>query len=162
VVRIVVADPDLCVACRDCEYACAFEHGGDFDRASSLIRVNFYAEDRACIPLTCMHCDEAWCLEVCPAGAISRAESSGAVEIDRARCAGCKMCLLACPLGNIHYDGELGVSTKCDLCGGDPACVRFCTSGALQFVEADVAADARREVLDASLRRLVRRGRGER
>ena len=25
--RIVVVDPDTCVACRNCEYACAFEHG---------------------------------------------------------------------------------------------------------------------------------------
>jgi carbon-monoxide dehydrogenase iron sulfur subunit len=72
------------------------------------------------------------------------------------------MCLLACPMGNIHFDGELGVSRKCDLCGGDPNCVRFCTSGALQFVDADEAADARREALDISLRRLARPGRGER
>ena len=160
--RIVVADPDLCVACRDCEYACAFRQSGDFARSASLIRVNYYADEHACIPLTCMHCAEAWCLEVCPAGAISRDESTGAVEIDREHCAGCKMCLLACPMGNIHFDGELGVSRKCDLCGGDPSCVRFCTSGALQFVEADEAADARREALDVSLRRLVRPGRGER
>jgi anaerobic carbon-monoxide dehydrogenase iron sulfur subunit len=160
--RIVTADMDACVACRDCEYACAFEHGGDFDRASSLIRVNFYAEDSAAIPLTCMHCSEAWCLEVCPAGAIARDPDTGAVEIDSSRCAGCKMCLLACPLGNIHFDAELGVSRKCDLCGGDPACVRFCTSGALRFVEAEDAAETKRGALDASLKRLARAGRGER
>ena len=44
-----------------------------------------------------MHCDEAWCLEVCPAAAIRRDPETGAVVIDAARCAGCKMCLLACP-----------------------------------------------------------------
>ncbi len=160
--RIVTADADACVACRDCEYACAFEHGGDFDRAASLIRVNFYAEESAAIPLTCMHCADAWCLEVCPAAAIARDPGTGAVTIDASRCAGCKMCLLACPMGNIHFDAELGVSRKCDLCGGDPACVRFCTSQALRFVEAEDAAEARREALDASLRRLVRTGRGTR
>jgi Fe-S-cluster-containing hydrogenase component 2 len=26
---------------------------------------------------------------------------------------------------------------KCDLCDGDPACVRFCDPGALQFVPAN-------------------------
>ena len=160
--RIVTADMDACVACRGCEYACAFVHGGDFDRASSLMRVNFYPEDLAAIPLTCTHCADAWCLEVCPAGAIARDAGTGAVAIDESRCAGCKMCLLACPLGNIHFDADAGVSRKCDLCGGDPACVRFCTSGALRFVEAEDAAVARREALDASLKRLARAGRGER
>jgi carbon-monoxide dehydrogenase iron sulfur subunit len=159
--RIVAVDPDACVACRNCEYACAFRQSGDFDRHASHIRVNFYAEDRACIALTCMHCDDAWCLEVCPAAAISRDPETGAVQIDAARCAGCKMCLLACPYGNVHFDQAEGVSGKCDLCGGDPMCVRSCTSAALRYIEADEASDLRREVLDASLRRLLHAAKGE-
>jgi anaerobic carbon-monoxide dehydrogenase iron sulfur subunit len=153
--RVVTVDPNACVACRDCEYACAFEHGGGFSRSASYVRVNFYPAERACIPLTCLHCEEAWCLEICPAGAISRDEHSGAVQIDQSRCAGCKMCILACPLGNIHFDAEEGVSGKCDLCGGDPACVRSCTSHALRYMEADEAADASRETLDACLNRVL-------
>ena len=154
--RIVVADSDACVACRGCEYACAFEHGGDFERSASYIRVNFYPAENACITLTCLHCEEAWCLDICPAGAISRDPDTGAVAIDQSRCAGCKMCLLACPLGNIHFDREAGVSGKCDLCGGDPACVRFCTSGALRYIEAEGAAETRRDTLDARLIRSMR------
>ena len=159
--RIVAVDPDSCVACRNCEYACAFRQSDDFDRRASHIRVNFYAEERACVPLTCMHCDDAWCLEVCPAAAISRHPETGAVQIDAARCAGCKMCLLACPFGNIHFDSTEGVSSKCDLCGGDPMCVRSCTSGGLRYIEADEAFDLRREVLDTSLRRLLHLDKGE-
>lgn len=159
--RIVAVDPDSCVACRDCEYACAFRQSGDFARSASHIRVNFYAQERACVPLTCMHCDDAWCLDVCPAAAISRDAETGAVTIDEARCAGCKMCLLACPFGNVHFDKVDGVSRKCDLCGGDPMCVRSCISGALRFVEADEAFDVRREALDASLRRLLHLDKGE-
>lgn len=153
--RIVVVDPDSCVACRNCEYACAFRHGGDFRRDDSRIRVNFYPVERACVPLTCLHCTEAWCLEVCPAAAISRDRETGAVLIDERRCAGCKLCLLACPSGTIHFDAEAGVSRKCDLCGGEPACVRCCISGALDFLEADQAADRRREALDARLRQAL-------
>ena len=159
--RIVAVDPDSCVACRDCEYACAFRQSGDFARSASHIRVNFYAQERACIPLTCMHCSDAWCLDVCPAAAISRDPDTGAIAIDEARCAGCKMCLLACPYGNVHFDKVDGVSRKCDLCGGDPMCVRSCISGALQFVEADEAFDFRRETLDARLRRLLHLDKGE-
>ena len=155
--RIVVTDPDNCVACRDCEYACAFEHGGDFGRESSYIRVNFYPEERVCVPLTCTHCTDDWCLEVCPAGAIERDPETGVVEIDAGRCAGCKICLLACPFGNIHFDPVQEVSRKCDLCGGSPACVRSCTADALQFAEVEEAADTRRETVDARLRLLFRR-----
>ena len=159
--RIVTVDPDSCVACRNCEYACAFRQSGDFERGASHIRVNFYPQERACVPLTCMHCEEAWCLEVCPAAAISRDPGTGAVMIDETRCAGCKMCLLACPYGNVHFDPEDGVSRKCDLCGGDPMCVRCCTSGALEFIEADEVADRRREALDARLRRALHLDKGE-
>jgi Fe-S-cluster-containing dehydrogenase component len=159
--RIVAVDPDACVACRNCEYACAFRQSGDFERNASHIRVNFYAQERACVPLTCMHCEEAWCLEVCPAAAISRDPGTGAVMIDESRCAGCKMCLLACPYGNVHFDQEGGVSRKCDLCGGDPMCVRCCISGALEFIEADEVADRRREALDARLRRALHLDKGE-
>jgi Fe-S-cluster-containing dehydrogenase component len=62
---------------------------------------------------------------------------------------------MACPYGNVHFDSESGVSRKCDLCGGDPACVRVCISGALDFVEADEAADRRRTTVDARLRRAL-------
>jgi Fe-S-cluster-containing dehydrogenase component len=86
--RIVEVDPTSCVACRNCEYACAFKQTGDFDIKDSNIRVNFYPEERACIPWTCVHCGEGWCMEVCPAGAILRNPETGAVEIDANHCAG--------------------------------------------------------------------------
>ena len=159
--RLVIADPDSCVACRGCEYACAFRHGGDFRRDDSRIRVNFYPAERACVPLTCLQCAEPWCLEICPAAAISRDARTGAVTIDDARCAGCKMCVLACPYGNIHFDSEADVGRKCDLCGGDPVCVGFCPSGALDFVEVEEAADLRRATLDVRLRRALRLDREE-
>jgi carbon-monoxide dehydrogenase iron sulfur subunit len=154
--RIVVTDPEYCVACRNCEYACAFVHGGDFDRGSACITVGFYPDERACLPLTCLHCTRAWCLEVCPAGAITRHPGTGAIEIDASRCAGCKMCLLACPFGSVRFDADEGVARKCDLCGGDPACVRSCTAGALQYREADEASGLRRETVEARLRAILR------
>ena len=153
--RIVTMDPASCVACRNCEYACAFRQSGGLRAARSHIRVNFYPEERVCIPLTCMHCDEAWCLEVCPAAAISRDPGTGAVVIDADRCAGCKMCLLACPYGQHPLRRrEPGVSRKCDLCGGRPA-VRALLHlrGAASSWRPTRPSTFRREVLDARLRR---------
>lgn len=150
--RIVTMDPNKCVACRNCEYACAYKQNQDFARKDSNIRVNFYPEERICLPWTCVHCSEAWCMEVCPAGAISRDEGTGAVTIDPKKCAGCKMCILACPFGSIHFDATSMVSRKCDLCSGEPNCVKFCISGALQYVEVDEAFDFKRKVFDGKLK----------
>jgi carbon-monoxide dehydrogenase iron sulfur subunit len=115
-----------------------------------------------CIPWTCLHCEQAWCLEVCPAGAIGRSASTGAVEIDAEACAGCKMYLLACPYGAIRFDAQARVARKCDLCGGDPQCVKFCISGALQHVEAAEAFAFRRASLDARLKDLLGLNKGSR
>ena len=156
--RIVTMDPKKCVACGNCEFACAFKQKQDFDRRDSNIRVNFYPEEKFCFPLTCVHCSEPWCLEVCPAGAISRNPETNAVTIDANKCAGCKMCILACPFGNIHFDTVAMVSHKCDLCGGEPNCVKFCISGALQFEDEAEAFDFKRRQFDARMKSVLEIG----
>ncbi len=143
--HIVTMDPRRCVACGHCENACAFRRKNHFDHRDSAIRVNHYPEDNACIPLTCVHCAVAWCKEVCPAAAISRDKVTDAVIIDPARCIGCKMCMLTCPFGAIGFDSIMQTCFKCDLCGGDPQCVKTCFAGALNFEdEEDVALTNRR------------------
>jgi Fe-S-cluster-containing hydrogenase component 2 len=159
--RIVTMDPEICVACRNCEYACAFKQAETFQRRDSNIRVNFYPEERVCLPWTCVHCEQAWCQEVCPAAAIGRNPATGAVEIDPERCAGCKLCLLACPYGAIRFDERAKVARKCDLCGGDPQCVKFCISGALQYVEAEEAFAFRRASFDSRLKDVLGLARGD-
>ncbi len=143
--RFITMDLSKCLVCRNCEYACAYVHGGDFRRSNSSIRVEYYAEAKVCFPITCLHCQDAWCMEVCPASAITRNAQSGAVEIDQDRCVGCKMCILYCPFGNIHFDDENQVSRKCDLCHGEPQCVAHCISGALNYVSAEDSRQSNRE-----------------
>jgi Fe-S-cluster-containing hydrogenase component 2 len=46
------------------------------------------------------------------------------------------MCVTACPFGGMGIDIVARQVIKCDLCDGDPTCVRFCDPGALQFVPA--------------------------
>ena len=87
-------------------------------------------------------------MEICPANAISRNQVTGAVEIDQSQCAGCKMCMMACPMGNIHFNSTTRVSNKCDLCGGDPSCVKHCISGALRFEDESKAFDYKRKNID--------------
>lgn len=151
--KLVTMNPDNCVGCRNCEMSCAFSRTKETcESKESNIKVNHYIDERVLIPMTCLHCSEAWCLEVCPAGAISRDEKTNAVVIDEKRCAGCKMCMLACPYGNIHFDSEKLVSRKCDLCGGNPKCVTHCIAGALSYEEEDQAFKFKREQADVKIK----------
>ncbi len=143
--KIITFDPDKCVGCHNCEYACSYNRTNDTCKVKEAnIRVDHFIGENVLIAMSCMHCEDAWCLNVCPAGAISRDSETKAVVIDSERCAGCKMCMLSCPYGNISFDGTRLVSRKCDLCGGDPECVGHCISGALQYVESEEAYDFRK------------------
>ena len=53
----------------------------------------------------------------------------------------CKMCVNACPLGNISYSPIIQKVFKCDLCGGDPWCAKYCPTGAITVVDPDEVPD---------------------
>ncbi len=135
--RMLVVDPARCTNCRLCELACSLATTGAFAPAKSRIKVHVFAEDFKHIPLTCFQCTDAPCAKVCPAGALLQGE--GLVRFVPEACIGCRMCMLACPFGVIGFDSEARVITKCDTCGGDPECVRFCVTGALEFRESALA-----------------------
>ena len=157
--KTITIDPRKCVGCRNCEMACAFEKSqSSCEVEFANIRINDYIKERFVVPMTCFHCEEAWCMNVCPAHAISRDEKTNAVVLDQEKCAGCKMCILACPYGNIHFDHVKLVSHKCDLCGGDPRCVTHCISGALQFEDVEDAVTRKRYRIDMQIEDLTKRG----
>lgn len=60
------------------------------------------------------------------------------------------MCMLACPFGCIVVSDK-GYAEKCDLCGGDPECVKFCASGAIRFAEAELGMIAKKKTLAEKL-----------
>ena len=138
----LVIDPQKCTGCEQCEMACSFEHYGIFNPARSRIRVFEFEHGRLAIPYACTQCDEAWCMQVCPTGALMRNAATGAVELTAAKCVGCKVCTIACPYGTISYNPQNGKVDKCDLCGGDPACARICPTGAIQYESANTQGDA--------------------
>lgn len=125
--------PDRCIGCRTCELACAFAHSPAPNRLA-LTRVRAYSmtADQH-VPVLCLQCEEAACVKVCPTAALQRNAATGAIEVDHDRCIRCRMCTVACPFGNIHYDDGESCLAKCDLCGGDPACARFCPTAALEY-----------------------------
>ena len=59
----------------------------------------------------------------------------GYVEILVDRCKGCEMCVAACPFGAMGFDHVDKKVIKCDTCNGDPVCVKFCETKAIDYVD---------------------------
>ncbi|TXH99604.1 MAG: 4Fe-4S dicluster domain-containing protein, partial [Pseudorhodobacter sp.] len=96
-------------------------------------------------PRSCLHCDDAPCVTVCPTGASYKRSEDGIVLVNEDACIGCGLCAWACPYGAREMDAVAGVMKKCTLCvdriynenlpeeDRAPACVRTCPTGARHF-----------------------------
>lgn len=150
---VLVADPTRCVGCRRCELACTEYREGRADPSLARIKVsrNYNFGPRGhqdgfgrsmgefgnfrIVQDTCKQCPHPVpCATACPSGAIVAEPKQKARAVDREACAGCRLCQTACPWEMMTFDEEAGKATKCDLCGGEPECVRACPAMALQFV----------------------------
>ena len=70
---------------------------------------------------------------------------NGAILIDAEKCSGCALCVPSCPIGMIRIDPVTNVAIKCNLCDGDPECVKRCPENALAFIDAEKAAYYRKK-----------------
>jgi Fe-S-cluster-containing dehydrogenase component len=150
---MVIQEPSKCVGCRRCEVACTAFHDNKIQPNISRVKIsrnfNFGPEgprlgmDRGpglygnfrLIGETCLQCPHPVpCMTACPSSAIVTDPTTGARVIDLNKCTGCGICTKACPWQMTSLDEEAKKATKCDLCGGDPECVKTCPSGALSYV----------------------------
>jgi len=156
---LILIDPDKCTSCRQCEKVCSLKHGGECNPVLSSIKVlrrEIVGESFVSVPVVCQQCETPMCKEVCPMEAIYQDLTTGAYLINEEQCIGCRLCTISCPLGAIEVNSNKRTAFKCDLCGGEPQCVKFCLPGALTYVEKDkVGFSARREALKKLSDRLV-------
>jgi len=144
--QVLVFDPNLCSGCMYCVTVCSTHNTGSSSISKSRVKIirheghaisRMEEEDELVfVSINCQQCDEAYCEYICPVGAIRRDSETGALTINHERCIGCRMCSMVCPFGAISYDSSLKRVFKCELCGGDPWCVKVCTNNALQFLPA--------------------------
>jgi len=145
--RYLVVHPERCTGCKRCELWCSLVKNGVQNPTRSMIHI--VKKNEFNIPITCLQC--GLCQSVCPTGAISRDERTGAVIISQEQCVGCEKCVAVCPIGVISFDREAGVAQKCDLCNGDPECVKHCPENALEYCDAVTAAKAKQKAFASIL-----------
>ncbi len=124
---------ERCSGCRACLMACVVRHDGRFGTATARLRVAKVDEQGTDRPEVCHLCRRAPCAAACPNGALCRDEATGALLLRSAACTGCGDCLAACPFGMVALHPETKEALVCDLCGGDPACVKRCATGAIEY-----------------------------
>ena len=132
----IVRDYLKCSGCRRCELACSMHHEDWMWPEASRIRV-FMPFPGVEVPHFCAQCADYPCVESCPEDALTVDEETSAVLVDREKCTSCGLCIKACP-GQVPFlhPGD-NKATICDLCGGDPECVKVCLEAgynALQLV----------------------------
>ncbi|MFZ7128420.1 MAG: 4Fe-4S dicluster domain-containing protein [Desulfobacterales bacterium] len=124
---------DVCTGCSLCQLACTERYLGGYNPHRALLSVAHRSENLYHFPSVCHQCGNAYCANVCPTNAIRRNETTGAWVVDPETCIGCGLCVRYCPVGMARLDPDTGKSVKCDLCGGEPACVAACPTGALEL-----------------------------
>lgn len=162
----LVIDLDICVGCHACAVNCKeWNTGGHaapltdkdpygpkpigvwFNRIHTYEASAGEGEPSRTVhfPKSCLHCEDAACVTVCPTGASFKREEDGIVLVNEDKCIGCKLCSWACPYGAREYDADEGVMKKCTLCidriynenmeevDRVPACVSTCPVGARHF-----------------------------
>ena len=143
-------DRTLCTGCKACQVACKDKHdlpvGVTWRRVVEYTGGSWQVDGDTFAPsvftyytsVSCNHCENPICMEVCPTTAMSRRDD-GTVYVDEDKCVGCRYCQWACPYGAPQLDPRTGHMSKCDLCydyrstGQDPACVDACPSRALHW-----------------------------
>ncbi len=145
--KLIEISHSTCVGCTLCEMVCSLSHEGECSTTKSRITIIRDEEFGNNLVSLCIQCADTYCIESCSYGALSRDPETGAVLVDENLCNACEACIVACPLGGISLDKDKDVVFKCDLCGGDPECVKFCSRGALTLIETDITAPERKSFM---------------
>jgi Fe-S-cluster-containing hydrogenase component 2 len=137
-----------CTGCRLCEIACSLIKEQKIQPGISRILVRQYYPGVE-FPVACYQCGaEAKCVEACPVSALAvdTSKKLNTISIDTTRCTRtaqnsvCTLCLDQCPGLAVSFHPTTKAPLICDICGGDPECVKVCPSATIMIKGVKMAA----------------------
>ena len=166
-------DVSKCIGCKACQTACmewndlrdeigtnvgGYQNPADLsDQSWTLMRFAEYENPKGDLEWLirkdgCMHCADPGCLKACPSPGAIVQYANGIVDVNPEACIGCGYCETGCPFDVPKIHERTKKMAKCTLCvdrvgvGLEPACVKACPTGCLQFGTKDdmVALGSRR------------------
>jgi len=143
--KFVTSDPEKCIGCCVCEYACSMTSEKTFNPTKSRIRALRLGPLNN-LAVTCRHCEDPACVTACPRDALHQ-EEDGTITVDEQACNGCTWCISACEFGAMMMHPEKKVVFTCNSCKDQPdgpQCVKWCPEEALTFVTAQQLAQKSR------------------
>jgi len=155
-----IIDIEKCENCNNCFLSCKDEyvnndwpgyslsqpeHGHKWINILDKERGQYPLVDVSYLPILCMHCDEAPCINVAKNGAIYK-RPDGIVIIDPVKSKGQANLINVCPYHAIWWNAEKEIPQKCTLCAhllddgwNKTRCVQSCPTGALRVLLAEDA-----------------------
>ncbi len=156
-------DVTTCIGCKACQVACSewndirdvvgtcdgtYNNPPDLTNDSwTVMRFNETTENGKLEWLIrkdgCMHCEDPGCLKACPSPGAIVQYNNGIVDFNQENCIGCGYCITGCPFDVPRLSKKDNKAYKCSLCsdriavGQEPACVKSCPTGAIQFGSKD-------------------------
>ncbi len=154
----LLIDVTRCNGCHNCFLACRDEHyGNDYPPYSAAQPLNgqFWMQVKeiergayprpklSYVPVPCMHCADAPCIDAAKDEAVYRRDD-GIVVIDPVKAKGQEQIAQSCPYRVVFWNADLELPQKCTLCAhrldaGDaqPRCSESCPTGAMVFGDLD-------------------------
>ncbi|MDR0239962.1 MAG: 4Fe-4S dicluster domain-containing protein [Deltaproteobacteria bacterium] len=126
--KALLVERRRCTGCNSCVFACSLFHDGVVRPSTARLRVLRH-QSVVDVPIICWHCPDAPCVEACPTTpkAIVRDPATNVVKfVDEKMCTQCGNCIAACPPEFLRAHPDTGSPLFCDLCDGDPQCVKAC------------------------------------
>ncbi len=137
-----------CTGCRFCQVACSQAKEKKIQPGIARVTVHQYFPGVE-FPVLCYQCgDEAKCVEACPAQALSvdTSKKLNTIKVDTTKClrtaknGDCTLCQDKCPGTAVTFHPTSKAPLICDLCDGDPACVKVCPKQTLTVKGVKMAA----------------------